>query len=34
MWYTRQWESSMIVHDTPNSFRYNAVEDHINKNML
>jgi hypothetical protein len=34
MWYTRQWESSMVVHDTPNSFRYNAVEEYINKNML
>jgi hypothetical protein len=34
MWYTRQWESSMMVHDTPNSFRYNAVEEYINKNML
>ena len=34
MWYTRQWESPMMVHDTPNSFRYNAVEEYINKNML
>lgn len=34
MWYTRQWESPMMVHDTPNSFRYNAIEEHIKKNML
>jgi len=34
MWYVRQSESSMVVHDIPNFSRYNAVEDHINKNML
>ena len=34
MWYTRQWGSPMMVHNTPNSSRYNLIEEHINKNMI
>ena len=34
MWYTRNWNSSELIHDMPNIERYMRVEQFINDNIL
>jgi hypothetical protein len=34
MWYTRNWNSSELVHNMPNLERYMRVEQFINDNIL